>query len=333
MTRTKLSIMIGLIFLGISICFIQSVQGTIRQTTISDYAFQDSVTSSGLPDVPIGAIQNTTAAGYNIAGNYLEAYFQFNLTNKPTNFLKAELSLWLWDKAFSGPDLNLTIVLIEDSWDELTLTLNNAPSKGQVMGNILYINNNGGLHKLDITSFVQARTNISVCVYMEAGNFVNNSADMYSSEFYHLAEQIPQIIWTFEKDATIEVINPLSSSQLYVNYIGNYSISWTSEGQIYYVKIELCEDFTPIGVISSNHPNEGEYQWIIPANTSSGDYRIKISDAFDPSVYGYSDLFSISKPTLGPKILSYPIILSIVIISLVGLILRRSVKKKLFIGN
>ena len=292
--KTKALFLLCTIFILTPLMFVPSIYAVDREVTVSDIAEQDASTSSGLPDTPIGSIQDSLSAGYNIAGNYIEAYFYFNFTNKPINYIKAELSLNLWGKSFPGPELNLTICLIEESWDEQTITWNNAPSKGQVLGYFIYNNDAGGLYKLDISSIVDGITNLSVCVYMEPDNFVDNCVDISSSEEYLMQEQAPQIIWTYIENAVITVSNPNSLSEWFDS--DTFSITWLSQGQIENVRIELFEGLTPITNISSYEINDGIYNWTISSNLnlSGTNYRIKISDYYDPAVYGFSDPFSIN---------------------------------------
>ena len=290
--KTRSILLLCTIFLLTPIMFIPSIHAVNREATVSGIAEQDATTISGNPD--LGVANGTLGAGYNIAGNYVEAYLFFNFTNKPINYLKAELSLYFWGKAFPGPELNLTVCLIEESWDEQTITWNNAPSKGQVLGYFIYNNNTAGVYKLDISSIVDGITNISVCVYMEPDNYVDNSVDISSSEEYLMQEQAPQIIWTYIEDATFTVIKPDSLSEW--SDSNTFSITWLSQGQIENVRIELFDGLTPIINITSYETNDGIYYWTIPSylNLSGTNYSIKMSDYYDPAVYGFSEPFSIN---------------------------------------
>jgi len=295
-----------------------SVKAISREANVSDIALEDATTSSGLPDTAIGSLQDSLSAGYNIANNYVEAYFYFNFTHKPVNLIKAELSLNLIGKAFSGPELNLTICIIEDSWSEDTITWNNAPPKDLAMGYFIYNNEAGGIYKLDISSYVNGRDNISICVYMEMDNFVENDASITPSENYPMQEQAPQIIWTYIEDATISVSNPESSSKWLDSE--SYSINWTSQGQISHVRIELFKDIQPIINITGYHINNGSYLWSVPTylNLTGNDYQVKISDFHDPNVFAYSDYFTINSPDEIPSIPGYPILLLIGLLLIYG---------------
>ncbi len=327
--KTRSIFLLSTIFLLTPIMFISSIHAVDREVTVSGIAEQDAITSTGLPGTPIG-MQDGLEAGYNIASNYLESYLYFNFTNKPINYLKAELSLYFWGKAFPGPELNLTICLIEESWDEQTITWNNAPSKGQVLGYHIYNNDAPGVYKLDISSIVDGRTNLSVCVYMEMDNFVENSAPFYSSEDYLMQEQAPQITWTYIENATFTMIKPDSLSEW--SDSETFSITWLSQGQIEKVRIELFEGSTPITNITSYETNDGIYNWTIPSylNLSGTNYLIKISDYYDPAVYGFSDPFSINININIPNSLvpGYPILLLFGLIFISGLYISFTLKRK-----
>ena len=326
--KTRSIFLLSTIFLLTPIMFISSIHAVNREAAISSVAEQDASTSTGLPDTPIGSLQDYLSAGNNSAGNFVEAYFYFNFTNKPINYLKAELSLYFGGKAFSGPELNLTVCLIEESWDEQTITWNNAPSKGQVLGYFIYNNDAAGVYKLDISNAVDGITNISVCVYMEPDNYVDNWVDISSSEEYSIQERAPQIIWTYIEDANFTVINPDSLSEWIDSE--TFSITWLSQGQIEKVRIELFEGSTPIINITSYETNDGIYNWTIPSylNLSGTNYLIKISDYYDPAVYGFSDPFSININIPNSLVPGYPIFLLFGLIFISGLYISFTLKRK-----
>ena len=198
--------------------------------------------------------------------------------------------------------------LIEQTWSEDIITWNNAPPKGEVLGYMIYENNTGGAHIIDISDKVEGRTNLSVCIYMELANYVENYAPIASSETYLMEEQAPQIIWTYTEDATITVSSPTAESEW--DDSETYSITWTSQGQIDKIRIELYDGILPITNISSYEDNDGAYSWTIPEHLdlSGSNYQIKISDYHDSNVYGMSETFSINKEQSDPWFLipGYP---------------------------
>ena len=316
--------------LGSLLAFIIPVHAFNRQATSVDIALQDAMTSTGTPDFPVGSTQDTLDVGNNSV-NIVESYFYFNFTHKPTEFLKAELSLYFWGKQYPGIDLNLTVCLIEDTWTEDTITWNNAPPKGEVLGYMIYENNTGGAHIIDISNIIEGRTNLSVCIYMELENYVQNHAPIASSETYLMEEQAPQIIWTYMEDATITVINPTEESEW--DNSETYTITWNSQGQIEKVRIELYDGILPITNISSYEDNDGAYSWTIPEylDLSGSNYQIKISDYHDSNVYGVSETFSINKEEPDPwdLIPGYPAFVIAIFALIISWALITKVSKKI----
>jgi hypothetical protein len=145
-----------------------------------------------------------------------------------------------------------------------------------------------------------------------------------------MQEQAPQIIWTYIEDATFTVIKPDSLSEW--SDSDTFSITWLSQGQIEHVRIELFEGSTPITNISSYQPNDGIYNWTIPSylNLSGTNYLIKISDYYDPAVYGFSEPFSINIETINLQILipGYPMFLLFGFIIFSGLSISFTLKRK-----
>jgi len=77
------------------------------------------------------------------------------------------------------------------------------------------------------------------------------------------------------------------------------SISWTSEGTIKNVKLELYEEDALRMEIVDNTPNNGVFLWGIPMGLDdSTEYQIKISDVLNPLTYIFSDYFEIYNPSI-----------------------------------
>lgn len=81
-----------------------------------------------------------------------------------------------------------------------------------------------------------------------------------------------------------------------------FDITWTTNGSISFVKIELFKENERILTIKERALNDGRHLWhIIEQNLKkSDDYQIKISDADDTSVFDISDdYFEITDSSLG----------------------------------
>lgn len=113
------------------------------------------------------------------------------------------------------------------------------------------------------------------------------------------------------------IIIPDSSSSWETNT--SQYINWTFKGTISNVKMELYKDDVFVMEITSDTSNDGEYLWTIPSFLeSSTQYQIKISEASDPSVYGFSDYFEIEKPPVSEVSEEIPLILIIIISTVVS---------------
>ncbi|MCF7921043.1 MAG: C10 family peptidase [Candidatus Cloacimonetes bacterium] len=78
------------------------------------------------------------------------------------------------------------------------------------------------------------------------------------------------------------------------------NITWESEDTGSDVQIMLYDGNGLDTVLSSQTPDDGSFNWVIPAYFATGDlYRIKVVDSSDNSVYDYSDgYFSIYNPII-----------------------------------
>ena len=75
----------------------------------------------------------------------------------------------------------------------------------------------------------------------------------------------------------------------------SYTISWTSENIGDYLKLELYRSGSYVITITTYAYNYGSYSWYVTSGLSkSSYYQIKISSSSDPSIYDFSDYFTIS---------------------------------------
>jgi len=103
-------------------------------------------------------------------------------------------------------------------------------------------------------------------------------------------------IFTF----TVNITNPDSESVWEID-TSEY-INWTSTGSISNVMIEVYNNDAFVMEITPNTPNAGEYFWAIPSGLDESDqYQIKVSDESDPSVYDFSEYFTV-EDTINPVI-------------------------------
>jgi len=321
-----------IVLLGLIISFgllltIPTIAGIQRETTISTVASKDTYVDTDNPTSNYGGV-DYLMSGFSIFSDIREAYFYFDFSDKPSSFTKAEISLDFWSVSQT---MNFTVCLIEEDWDELTMTwISGKPSKGQIIEYLLVSSDT--IYTIDVTSLIAGRTIISICVYIELDNYVDDYAYIFSREGYFSDEDAPQLIWTYMETAEITVTNPTSSSNW--EDFSTYTIRWTSVGSIDDVKIELYKGATFVEEITylfGNTDNDGEYDFYVSSadDYDGTDYKIKITDYDDASVYDYSDDFSINANGISPGVIpSFNVIIVIAIISTFAIILVNKTRRK-----
>lgn len=95
-----------------------------------------------------------------------------------------------------------------------------------------------------------------------------------------------------EIEKTITITSPISIDTFILGY--NY-ITWSTTGDIDYVRIDLYEGSYLLETLTTYTDNDGYYDWYLSSyDTYEGNYyRIKISDYDDDSIYIFSDYFAI----------------------------------------
>ena len=81
------------VFIGV-LPNIPHVKGIQREAFVSDVAYKDTWVAIEHPDTNYGD-DDTLETAY-LFGNEREAYFHFNFSNKPDNFIRAEIALDFW---------------------------------------------------------------------------------------------------------------------------------------------------------------------------------------------------------------------------------------------
>jgi hypothetical protein len=287
---------IPLFFLGLLIIFglflvSPSATAIERERYISNIAEKDTYVDTANPTSNYGGVSNLMT-GFSIFSDIREAYFYFNFSNKPSNYERAEISLEFWGVSQT---MNYTICLIEESWSEFSMTWINKPNKGQVISNIIVTSDT--IYSIDVSSMISGRNNLSICVYIEIDNYVDDYAYITSKEGYYFNEDAPQLKWIYTETAEISISNPTSSSEWQEG--STYIITWTSLGSISRVKIELFKASNLIEELTFMYTdNDGSFDFYVSSLSDyqeGSDYRIKITDYDDSNVYDYSEYFTISE--------------------------------------
>jgi len=290
--KNRILILVGVLFLASFIFIIPSTRAITRDQTISTVAEKDTYVNSYDPTSNFGG-QDYALGGFYYTGDIVEAYFFFNFSDKPTTYTKAEISLDFWSVSET---MNVTICLIEEAWDEYTMTwVSNKPTKGSDIISLIITQND--IYKFNVTSYITGRNNLSICVYITFDNYVDDYFYITSREGFssYSPEKAPQLIWTYPETAEITITSPKTSDIW--QEINTYTIRWTSQGLIENVIIQLYKGTTFIEDITYTYTaNDGEIDFYVSSSEDykGTDYRIKITDYDDSSVYDYSDYFSIN---------------------------------------
>lgn len=325
--KKKIILLVGVLIIALFIFKITSTNAIIRDRTISTVAEKDSYVDIHNPTSNYGG-QNWLIFGDYIFG-WTEAYLYFNFSGRPTGWTKAEIAI---DMYSISETFNVTVSLINDTWNEYSINWLNKPIHRDVITTFTVAEEK--IYYIDVTTYIGGENSISICI--NASNYLQNGyvqADAREGYF-----DAPQLIWTYPETVEITVTNPASTST-WEDYT-YYTITWTSQGLIEDVIIQLYKGSTLVEDITYTYTkNDGEYEFYVSSaeNYEGDNYRIKITDYDDSRVYDYSDYFSINEEPDLPidgngdrrfSISGYNVIITIGIISWVGLILINKLKRK-----
>ncbi|MHA1689081.1 MAG: CBM96 family carbohydrate-binding protein [Promethearchaeota archaeon] len=152
----------------------------------------DSYVDSGNPSSNYGG-KDWILFG-NHFSDFTQAYFAFNLSEKPTDWIKAEISI---DCYYVSETFKATVSLINDDWGELTINWMNKPEHGEIITTLTISEEK--IYYIDVSDYIAGRNNISICI--NASDYTQNGyVQATSSEGYYLEKDAPQIIWTRESD-------------------------------------------------------------------------------------------------------------------------------------
>ncbi len=307
-----------IIILEFSMIFPPILAGT-KPATISTVASKDSYVRQYNPTSNYGG-QDWFLLGRDAFSAAIEAYFYFNFSDKPSTWTKAEISLDI----YSIPETtNITVYLIENSWEELTITWNNKPSKGEVIMSFLAAAETEYI--IDVSNYITGKTNISICLWTPEV-FTYNQLQGYTREGYYswAPESAPQLIWTYPEITGVTVTSQGVSTRLRPGDLE--FITWTTEGPIDEVDIHILK-----GGISQYYLlrtlNDGSFLWDIPDDIETGtDWQVRVRDSDDTSTFDLSEYFEIYTLTspIPEGIPGYPIIIVIVSMFIISaLMLKR----------
>lgn len=290
MNRKKISLIFGFLIVFGLVINAKDSNGITREVYTYTYGVDDSYVYSDKPNSNYGLIPLLWVE--NISGIQCESYMQFDISNRTSNWITAEVSLTLFR---ASEDTDITLCLINESWEEWGITWYNKPKHENIISTFSISKDQHTTQKyvyIDVSNYIQGN-NLSLCLYADNGGNVT----FYSSNAIDIPSllYVPKITWTSLEEAEINVIAPISSDIPKMG--GQLSINWTSIGSIEDVQIELYEGSNSKDVIDYLTENDGFYIWELPERgyLESDDYRIKITDAGDNNVFGFSEYFSITE--------------------------------------
>ncbi|MHA1492273.1 MAG: CBM96 family carbohydrate-binding protein [Promethearchaeota archaeon] len=319
MSRKKI-LFVTILFLFGFLSMIPPTLGGSKPATISTIASKDSYVRQYNPTSNYGG-QDWFLLGRDVYSAAMEAYFYFDFSDKPSSWTKAEISI----DFYSIPSTtNVTVYLIENSWEELTITWNNKPSKGEIITSFLIAAEDPYI--FDVSSYIAGRSAISICLWTpEVFSSYHQIQGTAKEGYYSWApENAPQLIWTYPETTSVSVTSPTSSTR---KRPGMFTyITWTTQGPIDEVDIHILK-----GGVTKYHllrtANDGSYFWDIPDDIETGtDWQIRVRDSDDTNTYNLSEEFEIYTSSI-PNIPGYQfplIILSIIVIS--GILIKKKFK-------
>jgi len=180
-------ILLGIIFIfNISfLCIpVMGFMTPIETKTITTVA--DSTLDQYNPDTNYGG-DPSLEIGYFVG--WLEACIKFDLSNKPNNVITAELNLDFYSIEASTI---LEIYDMSSSWNELSITWNNAPPYGAYLESFIVYQEE--IYVIDITEHIESESGFwSICLTANEANWLF----LASKECYSWQEP-PKISFTYE---------------------------------------------------------------------------------------------------------------------------------------
>jgi len=164
--------------------------------SIETISSKDTYICSGYPSANYGDEIYLYVGDFGAPKYVCYSYFHFEFIDKPDNYQKAEISLYIWD---IGQTTQFNIYLITENWNEYLMNWQNKPTNNikittlQITPGLLETYNRWSF---DISNYISGKTNISICITRESGDdLIWISSREVESEY---VEVRPQLIWTYE---------------------------------------------------------------------------------------------------------------------------------------
>jgi len=124
--------------------------------------------------------------------SYDVIYIRFNLTNRPNNWSKVEISLYEYNFYKLGDYVvSFRTDLFEGDWNE---TSGNTEVYWKIEDIDYSLRYKVGFHRIDITDYIKNNNTISMRIYVKVQNRWRGSISFYSSEWDGLDPDFPYIL-------------------------------------------------------------------------------------------------------------------------------------------
>jgi hypothetical protein len=173
-----------------------------------------------------------------------------------------------------------------------------------------YVVSSAGASTIYAYLYLGAATSYTTYFYSSssAGGMLNNSPWTCASSGTYFMRITPYYSGTtgayslkvvkFDSSTAASFSNPVSTTAWSTG--SAYSITWSADTALFsnYVTLSLYKGALNLLTIASDVSNAGTYSWTVPAGYLTGtDYRIKISNYSNSSIYAYSQPFTVSGVT------------------------------------
>ena len=217
--------------------------------------------------------------------NKRRAYLKFDLSTVTQDFSKAELRITINRVvAITGGLINRSDIFTvsDDSWNEQTITWNNAPPRVNYLFTQEYSTKTSimpdTVYSLDITDYVKSEYAgdkiVSICMV----DTLNNGTDIRFWSNRSLLATGPQLVLTTGPLGTATITSPVGSENWPVG--SSQNITWTS-ANINNMKIDYStnDGGSWLNAVESTPAAAGTYSWTVPSANSSVKCKIRLSDA------------------------------------------------------
>ncbi len=168
----------------------------------------------------------------------IETYIHFDFTNKPDDWTRAMISINIYDIDVVEPP-KITICLVNDNWYELIINWHNKQNHSSII--TTFSVNEAKDYSIDISIFVEGRSDISICLYMAEnyGGFIKGT----SKEGATSDKIAPTLIWTYEVETytgVLDIVPILVGLVILIGFIGVIIVISIKKG-----KSEPSKKFVP----------------------------------------------------------------------------------------